>query len=111
MEFSAQLGQYGTNWSDIKETVLALEAGRWNSVFFSDHFMPPGNPANGHGIALEGWTVLTAIASHTRRLRLGILATGNTYRNPALLAKMCSTLDHITAVSYKHLTLPTMLRV
>ena len=69
MEFSAQLGQYGTNWSDIKETVLALEAGRWNSVFFSDHFMPPGNPANGHGIALEGWTVLTAIASHTRRLR------------------------------------------
>jgi len=96
MEFSAQLGQYGTNWSDIKETVLALEAGRWNSVFFSDHFMPPGNPANVHGIALEGWTVLTAIASHTRRLRLGILATGNTYRNPALLAKMCSTLDHIT---------------
>ena len=67
MEFSAQLGQYGTNWSVIKETVLALETGRWNSVFFSDHFMPPGNPANGHGIALEGWTVLTAIASHTRR--------------------------------------------
>ena len=96
MEFSAQLGQYGTNWSDIKQTVSALESGRWNSVFFSDHFMPPGNPDNGHGAALEGWTVLTAIAASTMRLRLGILATGNTYRNPALLAKMCSTLDHIT---------------
>ena len=58
--------------------------------------MPPGNPDAGHGHALEAWTILSAIASITSRAKLGILATGNTYRNPALLAKMCASLDHVT---------------
>ena len=68
MQFGAQLGNYGTRWSDIRSTVSALEAGRWNSVWFSDHFMPPGNPQAGHGPALEGWTLLTAVATVTERL-------------------------------------------
>ena len=97
MDFGAQLGLYGTNyWSNIRETVEALDAGRWSSIWFPDHFMPPGNPDAGHGHALEAWTILSAIASITSRAKLGILATGNTYRNPALLAKMCASLDHVT---------------
>ena len=48
MEFGAQLGLYGTNyWSNIRETVEALDAGRWSSIWFPDHFMPPGNPDAG----------------------------------------------------------------
>ena len=64
MQFGAQLSNYGTNWADIKPTVESLEDGRWNSVWFSDHFMPPGNPNAANGAALEGWTLLTAVSDN-----------------------------------------------
>ncbi|MHB2018484.1 MAG: LLM class flavin-dependent oxidoreductase, partial [Candidatus Xenobia bacterium] len=45
---------------------------------------------------LEGWQILPAWAAITKRLRLGALVTGNTYRHPAVLANMSATLDHIS---------------
>ena len=45
---------------------------------------------------LEGWLVLAALARETRRVRLGTLVTGVTYRNPAMLAKEVTTLDTIS---------------
>jgi F420-dependent oxidoreductase-like protein len=59
-----------------------------------DHFVPlradPSEPC------LEGWTTLTALATQTRRARVGLLVAGNTYRHPAILAKMAAALDVIT---------------
>ena len=99
MDFGVQVNCYGTTWDDIRVSVEAMETGRWDSVWFADHFLPPspGSPAGARereaGTAFEGYTLIAVAAGMTEKLRLGHLVLGNTYRNPALLAKMASTLD------------------
>ena len=59
-----------------------------------DHLMPIfGDPS---GPIYEGWTLLSALAAHTRRLRLGVLVTSNRFRPPAMLAKMAATVDVVS---------------
>lgn len=59
-----------------------------------DHFIPLG--ADPTGPCFEGWTLLAALAAQTQRLRVGLMVTGNTYRHPAVLAKMGATVDVIS---------------
>ena len=59
-----------------------------------DHMLPLTGPKDGP--ALEGWTLLTALAAQTRRLRLGLLVTNNQIRQPAVLGKIASTLDIVS---------------
>ncbi len=97
MQFGAQVGVYRNTWDEISAVAQALEAGRWNSIWFADHYLPPpGRPEEEHLTAHEAFTVASAIAGMTSRLRLGHLVLGNTYRNPALVAKMAATLDQIS---------------
>ncbi len=59
-----------------------------------DHFAPIQGDLDGP--CYEGWTLLSALAAQTSRLRLGIMVTGNTYRHPAVLAHMAATVDVIS---------------
>ena len=97
MQFGAQLVNYFTTWEETYPTIKTIEEGSWHSLWFSDHFLPP-IPGAGldSGTALESWSMITAVAAVTKRLRLGVLVTGNTYRNPALLAKLVATVDQIS---------------
>lgn len=59
-----------------------------------DHLMPIGGDPDGP--AFEGWTLLSALAAQTRRLRLGVMVTSNRIRPPAILAKIATTVDIVS---------------
>jgi len=59
-----------------------------------DHLMPIGGDPDGP--IFEGWTLLSALAAQTERMRLGLLVTSNRFRPPAVLAKIATTVDIVS---------------
>ncbi len=97
MEFGVQVNVYRTSWEEVHRTVRAMEAGKWDSVWFADHFIPPGADREAEALAaFEGLTAIGTVAGMTEKLRLGNLVLGNTYRNPAHVAKIAGTIDTVS---------------
>ncbi len=95
MQFGVQVNVYRTEWAAVEASVAAMEKGPWDSLWFADHFIPPGADLKQEQLtAFEGLTAIAVVAGMTKKLRLGHLVLGNTYRNPALVAKMAGTIDH-----------------
>jgi F420-dependent oxidoreductase-like protein len=91
---------YGTGVEEMFPTVIAqareAEAAGYDSVFLMDHFYQLPGLGTPDQPMLEAYTALGALAAATEKVQLGTLVTGNTYRQPTLLAKAITTLDVIS---------------
>jgi len=91
MRFGLFTGTTGISWSQLQSLWQHLEATGWDAACVTDHFMP--NTRNPVDDTLECWTALSGLALSIQRMRIGTLVVGNTYRHPAVVAKMAATVD------------------
>jgi F420-dependent oxidoreductase-like protein len=81
-------------WPTMKRLAQRADAGPWESIWVFDHFHTV--PAPTDEATHEAWTLMTAFGAVTERVRLGQMCTCMSYRNPAYLAKVAATADHVS---------------
>ena len=96
VKFGAQVSQANVEWPELLSIWQELDHSNFHSVWTMDHFVPGWLPEHARGPCLEGWIALAALAQATSRIRIGCLVSGVTYRHPAVLAKMATTVDIIS---------------
>jgi len=95
LSFGIKTAPQSTTYEDMLRVWLEADAiPTIEHAWLFDHFMPINGDTGGP--CLEGWSLLSAFAALTRRMRIGLMVTGNTYRHPAVLANIGATVDIIS---------------
>jgi alkanesulfonate monooxygenase SsuD/methylene tetrahydromethanopterin reductase-like flavin-dependent oxidoreductase (luciferase family) len=94
IRFGALCWNQHSDWPALRDSgVLADQLG-YDSLWTWDHVYPI--VGSDHGPMFEGWLTITAWAALTQQARIGLMVGANTFREPSLVAKMATTLDHIS---------------
>jgi alkanesulfonate monooxygenase SsuD/methylene tetrahydromethanopterin reductase-like flavin-dependent oxidoreductase (luciferase family) len=94
IRFGAQLWPQTTDWPSFRDAAIAADAAGWDSIWTRDHLV--ATSTRGDEPILEAWSLLTATAAVTSRVRLGAMVAANEFRHPAISAKLAATLDEIS---------------
>jgi F420-dependent oxidoreductase-like protein len=93
LRFGIKTAQMGGPYEAMREAWLEADQLGFDTAWGHDHLLNQNDPAATED---EGWTALAALLAVTRRLRGGLMVTANTFRHPAVLAKMATTVDRIS---------------
>jgi F420-dependent oxidoreductase-like protein len=95
LSFGVKTAPQNTTYEAMERVWRAAdETPEFEHAWLFDHFIPLGPDPTGP--QLEGWTLLAAYAALTKRIRIGLMVMGNTYRHPAIVANMGATVDVIS---------------
>jgi F420-dependent oxidoreductase-like protein len=87
-------GAVGATWSELRNVWQCADESGYSTVWIPDHFYAGYGPSDGP--CFEAWSVVAAMATATKRIGIGPMVSGNTYRHPAVVANMAATIDQIS---------------
>ena len=93
VEIGIYLPPVKMSWEQLRERTLLAEQLGFDSMWFYDHFYSPGAPDTP---SFEAWTLVSALAAVTTKIRFGHMVLCNSFRHPAVLARMALSLDAIS---------------
>ena len=95
MRIGVRVPQYGSTWAELRDAAGHIERLGFDGIWVNDHLQSPGR--NKREPTFDALTTLAALAPITERARLGVAVLSSSYRPPALVAKMTTILDVISA--------------
>jgi F420-dependent oxidoreductase-like protein len=88
--------QFRCELDELREVWRLADDGGFDNVWVCDHFLPLVPNEDYQVPIFEAWSLVVAMAEATKRIRVGVMVSGNTYRHPGILAKIGATVDHLS---------------